>query len=187
MIRNSSSIPICWIYLKPSNMKHTKDFYKEVLGWTYKAERIFNRNHTIIYANGYRVDGLSDLSAPIYPPGINPHLSMYLEVADSIRVAEKSVGAGGKVLIDPFNWDIINNQTIVHNRIEIGEIQQSDMEGERSYWEVGFRVNTMTDTLNRALSRGATNLGHAVSHDGRKMIRISDPDGIVFSIIEKTR
>lgn len=83
---------------------------------------------------------------------------------DWIRLRTANFDKASSFYSHVFNWEIINNKTIVHNRVEIGEIQQ-----------------------NRALSRGARNLGHDVSHDGRKMIRISDPVGIVFSIIEKTR
>lgn len=242
-----SSSPFCWIDLKTNDINHTKDFYEEFLGWTYKVEKIFNREHILFYADGARIGGISDLSAPIYPPGIKSHLSVYIQVADAARAAEKSVEAGGKVLIDPFelegfgvltviedaegavfsaweargfrgfefseelegapvwfqlrtadieratsfyshvfNWEINNKQTIVHNKIEIGEFQRLDPKGEKPYWEVGFMLNNSTDKLDKALSRGARILRNDTGRDRHKIIKIADPYGIVFSIIEKS-
>ncbi len=73
------------------------------LGWQCAVDPDDWRRATVISIGGYPIGTLSDLSAPIYPPGTPPHVAFYLAVDDADRRAEAAAAQGAQVLVPPFD------------------------------------------------------------------------------------
>ncbi|WDN53193.1 VOC family protein [Streptomyces clavuligerus] len=93
----------CWLDLKTHDPAGAAAFFGTALGWRFAVDENDWRRATKISVGPYRIGGVSDLSAPVYPPGTEPHIAHYLAVADAGRGAEAAVAAGARLVVPPFD------------------------------------------------------------------------------------
>ncbi|RXZ81129.1 VOC family protein [Paenibacillaceae bacterium] len=77
--------------------------YREWFDWLFRNEDWGHRKQTVIYSGNNAIGGITDLRSPIYPPGMEPHASIYILVDQVDATVGKAVEAGGKVLLEPFD------------------------------------------------------------------------------------
>lgn len=93
----------CWMDVKTGDVAGVAAFFGTVLGWRFAVDEDDPRRATKIYADGRPIGGVSDLSAPIYPPGTPPHVAYYLGVDDADRRTEAAVAHGAELVVGPFD------------------------------------------------------------------------------------
>ncbi|MFB4320242.1 VOC family protein [Actinomadura sp. 21ATH] len=93
----------CWMDVKTRDVPGAAAFFGTVLGWRFAVDEDDPRRATKIYLDGRPIGGVSDLAAPIYPPGTPPHVAYYLAVDDADRAAEAAVANGASPVVGPFD------------------------------------------------------------------------------------
>ncbi|MER5771478.1 VOC family protein [Streptomyces sp. NPDC001985] len=93
----------CWLDLKTGDTAAAGEFFGAVLGWGFAVDEEDWRRAVKISAGGWRIGGVSDLSAPVYPPGTPAHLAYYLAVDEVDRRAERAVAGGARLVVEPFD------------------------------------------------------------------------------------
>lgn len=93
----------CWMDLKTHGLRGTADFFSSVLGWDFAVAEEDPRRATSVYADGRRIAGVSDLSAPPYPPNLPAHVAYYIAVDDADRSTAAAEAAGARVVVEPFD------------------------------------------------------------------------------------
>nr|WP_323449410.1 VOC family protein [Streptomyces sp. YSPA8] len=93
----------CWLDLKTHDPAGTADFFRTDLGWRFAVDPDDWRQATVIRSGPYRIGSVSDLSAPVYPPGTPPHIAYYLATDDTDRRAAAATGAGARLVVPPFD------------------------------------------------------------------------------------
>jgi predicted enzyme related to lactoylglutathione lyase len=91
----------CWLDLKTRDVTATAAFFSAELGWTFAVDPDDWRQATTIWLDGHRLGGVSDLAAPVYPPGVPPHVAYYLAVDDVDARTATAQDAGAQVVLPP--------------------------------------------------------------------------------------
>lgn len=78
-------------------------FCSAVLGWSARSEAEGWRPATVFTVRGYRLGGLSDLTAPVYPAGTPAHIAYYLAVAALDERVAAAAAAGAGIVVAPFD------------------------------------------------------------------------------------
>ncbi|MFH8974989.1 FAD-dependent oxidoreductase [Streptomyces sp. NPDC017890] len=93
----------CWMDLKTHDVPGTAAFFSTVLGWRFAVDEDDWRRATKIFAAGHQIGSVSDLSAPVYPPGTPAHIAYYLAVDDIDARTEAATAAGAQLVLAPFD------------------------------------------------------------------------------------
>ncbi|MBX7268842.1 VOC family protein [Micromonospora sp. Llam7] len=89
--------------VKTRDTPGTATFFSALLGWRFAVDESDWRRATVITVGEFPIGTVSDLAAPIYPPGTPAHLAFYLHVDDvDERVAAAEAG-GADVVVAPFD------------------------------------------------------------------------------------
>lgn len=94
---------VCWLDIKSRDRAATRRFFSNLFGWELKDEPVDDRRYTKISLGHDALGGLTDLSSPVYPPDMPPHISLYVAVADADRSAASALALGGTLLLPPFD------------------------------------------------------------------------------------
>ena len=93
----------CWADFKTRSPEGTHAFLSAVLGWGIRTGEGAGRPQTFLTSGGHDAGGLSDLSAPVYPPGLPAHTALYLAVPDLDAAIGAAVRAGATVVVPAFD------------------------------------------------------------------------------------
>jgi uncharacterized protein len=90
----------CWVDLASSDFEAAKKFYTDLMGWEWEAAEPVEEagGYGFFTYNGKQVCGAGPVQDPQQPSA----WSSYVKVADADASAEKVSGAGGSVLVPPF-------------------------------------------------------------------------------------
>jgi predicted enzyme related to lactoylglutathione lyase len=94
-----------WVDLQTSDQAGAKSFYSALFGWEYEDSPVGHDadGNEAVYSmatkNGKHVAAL----APLPMPGVPPHWNTYVTVADVDATAAQVPGAGGSVMMPPFD------------------------------------------------------------------------------------
>lgn len=90
----------CWVELATTDPDAAKGFYADLLGWSYEDLPVEGGVYTMATLDGSRVAALMGR-----PPGDEspPHWNNYIAVANADETAAKAAGAGGSVVMEPFD------------------------------------------------------------------------------------
>ena len=89
-----------WCELLTKDVEASKEFYKELIGWTMEDVPMENSSYTILKANGQPVGGIMKMP-PQVPAEAPPHWGTYVTVDDVDAVAQKAQQLGAKILVPP--------------------------------------------------------------------------------------
>ncbi|ROO63109.1 putative enzyme related to lactoylglutathione lyase [Micromonospora sp. Llam0] len=95
----------CWMDIKTRDIAGTARFFSATLGWHFAVDDNDWRRATTITVGSHRIGTVSDLAAPIYPPGTPPHIAYYLAVDDVDRRVAAATTAGAQLIVAPFDID----------------------------------------------------------------------------------
>ncbi|WP_158849583.1 VOC family protein [Saccharothrix deserti] len=101
-MHSSSPDGFCWFDLKARDVAATAGTLTAAFGWR-AADPGGLRSAHVLEHRGFRIGGLSDLSAPVYPAGLPDHVALYLAVDDAQSRTAAAVAAGARVLVEPFD------------------------------------------------------------------------------------
>ncbi|MEU4365430.1 VOC family protein [Promicromonospora sp. NPDC023987] len=87
----------------PHQPSRTADFFKQILSWKSSTDLSSWRMATTLSIGPYGVSGLSDLSTPVYPPGLPAHVAYHLATDNIDHVVSDAEAAGAEVLVAPFD------------------------------------------------------------------------------------
>lgn len=94
----------CWIDLMTPDAAAAKDFYSQLMGWTFfdneVAEGIV---YTLLQKDEKNVAGLVQLDAAELEQGVPPHWNSYVAVENVDEIAAKVVPAGGVLHSEPMD------------------------------------------------------------------------------------
>lgn len=93
----------CWMDLKTRDIPGTSAFFSAVLGWRFAVDEDDWRRAVFISAGEHRIGSVSDLAAPVYPPGLPAHSAFYIAVDDADRRTEAAVAGGARLVLPPFD------------------------------------------------------------------------------------
>ena len=94
-----------WVDLQTSDPAAAKAFYRALFDWSYDDQPVGHDAqgndafYSLAQKNGKDVAAI----APLPMPGIPPHWNTYVTVADVDATAAKVPGAGGTVVMEPFD------------------------------------------------------------------------------------
>ncbi len=93
----------CWMDVKSHQPARAAEFFAQILSWTATVDEDSWRTATTFSAGQYDVGGLSDLSTPVYPPGLPAHVAYYLATDNIDDVVSDAEAAGAEVVLAPFD------------------------------------------------------------------------------------
>lgn len=93
----------CWMDIKSHRPTLTADFFKQILSWTAALDLSSWRMATTLSTGPFDVGGLSDLSTPVYPPGLPAHVAYYLATDNVDHVVSDAEASGAEILVAPFD------------------------------------------------------------------------------------
>ncbi|ROO63268.1 putative enzyme related to lactoylglutathione lyase [Micromonospora sp. Llam0] len=93
----------CWMDIKTRDVADTARFFSATLGWRFAVDDDDWRRATTITVGTHRIGTVSDLAAPIYPPGTPPHVAYYLAVDDVDHRTSAATTAGAQLVVAPFD------------------------------------------------------------------------------------
>ncbi len=89
-----------WFALMNNDEGRAKQFYGEVMPWTYSTMDMGGgKQYALIHAGGEGIAGF----APAPAPGVPNHWASYVSVEDVDAASKKVLAAGGKTLMDAFD------------------------------------------------------------------------------------
>ena len=106
MVEVSSHAPgnFCWIHLATTDAAASKDFYAQLMGWTYTdAPAGPDMVYTMAQKDGKNVVGLYEMDAGMREQGIPPHWESFIAVADVDAAVERVKAVGGSLIQEPFD------------------------------------------------------------------------------------
>ncbi|GAB3499223.1 VOC family protein [Nocardiopsis coralliicola] len=83
-------------------MPGTSAFFGALLGWRLTAPEP-GSGPGAVHAEGVHIGGVSDLSAPVYPPGLPDNVAFYIGVGDADAMTARAEAAGAHVVVPPFD------------------------------------------------------------------------------------
>jgi predicted enzyme related to lactoylglutathione lyase len=90
-----------WTELMTRDVKGSKKFYKELIGWDMEDMPGGEEGaYTVVKAGGQGVGGIMAMP-PQVPASVPTHWSSYVTVSDVDAVAEKAAKLGAKILVPP--------------------------------------------------------------------------------------
>jgi predicted enzyme related to lactoylglutathione lyase len=93
----------CWHELGTRDVAGAKQFYTEVLGWTYQDVPMGEMGtYTLIQIDGQDIAGMYEMKGPHFE-GIPPHYLSYVATADVDASAAKAKEHGGEVMQPPMD------------------------------------------------------------------------------------
>ncbi|GAA0384745.1 hypothetical protein GCM10009541_29400 [Micromonospora gifhornensis] len=89
--------------VKTRDIPGTAAFFSALLGWRFAVDETDWRRATVITVGEFPIGTVSDLAAPIYPPGTPAHLAFYHRVDDVDGRVAAAVASGAEVVVAPFD------------------------------------------------------------------------------------
>lgn len=173
-------------------------------GWAGLFEKN-NRNQTLIHpdTNGAHrlqeellIGGLTDLHSPIYPPGMEPHCSIYIGVNDVKAAVASAEEEGGKILLEPFDLPGLGRMATLQDPCgavlsvweETASFQGIEETGEREGAPAGVVLFTESIIQSSDFYRKVLGWGVEMSEKGSeiRMARIQMNDQELGCIVETT-
>lgn len=94
----------CWIDLSSTDQAKSKEFYTQLMGWTYVDMPMGNDQfYTMFQLHGKDVAGCGPMQAEQQQQGMPSYWASYIAVTDADAIAEKAVAAGGAIMAPPFD------------------------------------------------------------------------------------
>jgi uncharacterized protein len=106
----------CWVELHTTNTKQARNFYGELLGWSFNERPL---SGTEVYTMALRGDnvicGMFDLSKEDKAKKIPPHWNNYISVKSADETAKKAKTLGAKVLEEPFDVKDVGRMAVLQD------------------------------------------------------------------------
>ncbi len=106
---------VYWSELMTRDFKAAKDYYSEVLGWTYKDMEGMGGRYTIAHLDDQPVAGIGDSVAMQLPEEIPSHWMTYIAVDDIDAAVEKTTATGGTIKNMPFDVPGVGKIAIIQD------------------------------------------------------------------------
>lgn len=89
-----------WCELHTRDVNASKDFYKQLLGWTMEDVPMQNGSYTVLKTDGRPIGGIMKMPSQI-PPQASNHWGSYVTVDDVDASVKKARQLGAKILVPP--------------------------------------------------------------------------------------
>jgi hypothetical protein len=94
----------CWVELGATDQSAAKKFYTDLFGWGANDMPMGPDSfYTMLQLRGKDVGALYQLTQEQVAQGIPPHWALYVAVESADETAKAIAGAGGKVMMEPFD------------------------------------------------------------------------------------
>ncbi len=101
-----------WRDLLTDDPAAVKPFYAGLFGWEFEERTAMGRPYTLVKSGGQYVGGIAKAERQV-PHQPNSQWLSYLSVPDVDRAADRTLAAGGSVLLAPFNLPKVGRAAVV--------------------------------------------------------------------------
>ena len=100
-----------WCELITSDVAAAREFYGQLLGWTFKDRPSGSAPYTVIETTGREIGGMAP--PPSNQPQMPPTWGVYITVDDVDAIAEKATSLGGQVLMPPITVKSVGRFSLI--------------------------------------------------------------------------
>jgi predicted enzyme related to lactoylglutathione lyase len=170
IVKNYPNGVFNWVDLGTTDPDGAKSFYGALFGWSFlDVPTSSGMIYSMAQLEGYMVAGLGPMDPETQAQGVPPHWTSYVKHDDVDAVAARANGAGGVVIMPPFDIDESGRMAIIQdptgamfgvwqpgthigaqlvnipNTLVWNELQTRDIDGAQAFYSVVFDWTFETD------------------------------------------